>query len=141
MDTVAYEHSLKQFELELNHWKEMLKKQGQLAANQILNVLLFPERWMVDQREDGTHDSNRRHQMEQLRSQYIPQLVFIAHSIHKSVFDLAECMTLADIVADEHRAIYKTFSPELLNDFLKKLRETSIDILNETSDPLGYPTL
>ena len=142
MDRVAFEHSFKQFELEFNHWKEMLKKQGKLAADKILNVLLFPDGgWMADQRDDGTDDPNRRHQMEQLRNQYIPQLVFIAHSIHKSSNNLFECMKLADIVADEQKAIYKTFSRELLIDLLKKFRETSIDILNQTSDPLGYPTL
>ncbi|XP_054153738.1 nuclear pore complex protein Nup107-like [Oppia nitens] len=141
-DTVAYEQSLKQYESDLNYWKEMLKKQGKLTAEKIEHVLHFPDGgWMADQRHDGSKDELRLNQMEELRKQYIPQLVFIAHSIHKSSNNLSECLKLADLVADERKAIYKMFSKELLSDFLKKLRESSVEILNEISDPLGYTTL
>ena len=142
MDTVAHEHALKQFELETHHWREMLKKQGRSAANKIESVLLFPDGgWMADQRDDAPPDELRTHQMEQLRREYIPQLVFIAHSVHKSSGNLVECLRVADIVADEDKAIYKTFSRELVRDLLKKLRETAIEVLSVTSDPLCYPSL
>ncbi|CAG2104167.1 unnamed protein product [Medioppia subpectinata] len=142
MDSVAYEQSMKHFELEMNRWKDMLAQQARLTADKIENVLLFPDGgWMADQRSDARVDALRGHQMEELRRQYIPQLVFIAHSIHKSTDNSVECLKLADLVADERKAIYKTFSKELLIDLLKKLRETSIEVLNECSDPLGYPTL
>jgi nuclear pore complex protein Nup107 len=138
---VGYEQSLKQFELETEHWKEMVKQQGKLTTDKIENVLLFPNGWMTDTREEAFKDDIRAQQLDQLRKQYIPHLVFIAHSVHHSSNNLVECMKIADIVADERNAIYKTFSRELMMDLLKKLRETSIAILNESTDPLGYHTV
>lgn len=82
--------------------------------------------------------NQRKHQLDALRRIYIPQFILLLHSVYFESGNYKECMNIANIVADEHKKLYSTFTTEQLQSLLHKLRETSILILDTCSDPLGY---
>lgn len=133
---------LKQHESEVENWLAMLKQQAQFASDKICNVLMFPDGgWMRDQAPDEPPDEQRAHQLALLRQYCIPHLVFVLQSILQSSSALREALQLADIVTSERFSLYQLFTREQLQDLLKKLRETSIQLLNDSTDPLGYSEL
>lgn len=80
----------------------------------------------------------RKVQLEGLRRLYLPQFCLLLHSIHHESGDPASALRVADIVADPSAALFEAFSKEELKDFLGRIRETSIEVLNHCCDPLGY---
>ncbi|KAI2807220.1 hypothetical protein BLOT_009182 [Blomia tropicalis] len=82
----------------------------------------------------------RAAQLDGLRRIYVPQFVFLLFSVYVNSGRLSECLRIADIVANEQSRLYSTFTNDQIVDLLNKLREISIEILNQSSDPLGYST-
>lgn len=141
-DKVAYDHMVKGYENELEHWKTALSGQAKLVADKIFNVLLFPDGgWMRDPEEAQTSaNSPRTQQLEALRKQYIPQLTLLVHAVLHASNRLTDCVQIADVIASEFTMLYTNFTEEQLQDLLKKIRESSIAALNDGNDALGYPT-
>lgn len=77
-------------------------------------------------------------QLDGLRRIYVPQAVLLLHSVFHDSGRAKECLQIADIVADEQRKLHACFTRDQMAELLLKLRESSIEILENGSDPLGY---
>ncbi|XP_006886166.1 PREDICTED: nuclear pore complex protein Nup107 [Elephantulus edwardii] len=138
-ETVAYEHKEKKYELDYGIWKGHLDALTADVKEKMYNVLLFVDGgWMVDVREDAEEDHERAHQMILLRKLCLPMLCFLLHTILHSTGQYQECLQLADMVSSERHKLYLVFSKEELRKLLQKLRESSLMLLDQGLDPLGY---
>ncbi|XP_078310529.1 nuclear pore complex protein Nup107-like [Crassostrea virginica] len=137
-EKVAHEHRLKQYEQELDRWQRGLLSQTENTTKMIYNVLLFANGgWMVDQREDDT-ESGRKQQLDSLRKLVIPRLTFLLHDILHKTEQYGPCLQIADHIASEQHLLYKVFRQDELQHLLHLLRESSLAVLNQNRDPLGY---
>lgn len=138
-EKVAFEHKEKKYEMDHNIWKGHLDALTADVKEKMYNVLLFVDGgWMVDVREDAEEDPERTHQMALLRKLCLPMLCFLLHTILHSTGQYQECLQLADMVSSERHKLYLVFSKEELRKLLQKLRESSLMLLDQGLDPLGY---
>ncbi|XP_044082205.1 nuclear pore complex protein Nup107 isoform X2 [Neovison vison] len=138
-ERVAHEHKEKKYEMDYVIWKGHLDALTADVKEKMYNVLLFVDGgWMVDVREDAEEDHERTHQMVSLRKLCLPMLCFLLHTILHSTGQYQECLQLADMVSSERHKLYLVFSKEELRKLLQKLRESSLMLLDQGLDPLGY---
>ncbi|XP_048789551.1 nuclear pore complex protein Nup107 isoform X2 [Lagopus muta] len=138
-EKVAHEHKEKKYEVDYGIWKSFLDGLTSDVKEKMYNVLLFVDGgWMVDVREDAEEDPERTHQMILLRKLCLPMMCFLLHTVLHSTGQYQECLRLADMVASERHKLYTVFSKEELRKFLQKLRESSLMLLDQDLDPLGY---
>uniref|UniRef100_A0A8C5TXG4 Nuclear pore complex protein n=1 Tax=Malurus cyaneus samueli TaxID=2593467 RepID=A0A8C5TXG4_9PASS len=138
-EKVAYEHKEKKYEMDYGIWKGLLDALTADVKEKMYNVLLFVDGgWMVDVREDAEDDPERTHQMILLRKLCLPMMCFLLHTVLHSTGQHQECLRLADMVASERHKLYMVFSKEELRKLLQKLRESSLILLDQDLDPLGY---
>ncbi|KFO70099.1 Nuclear pore complex protein Nup107, partial [Cuculus canorus] len=138
-EKVAHEHKEKKYEMDYSIWKGLLDALTADVKEKIYNVLLFVDGgWMVDVREDANNDPERTHQMILLRKLCLPMMCFLLHTVLHSTGQYQECLRLADMVASERHKLYTVFSKEELQKLLQKLRESSLMLLDQDLDPLGY---
>ncbi|XP_075713041.1 nuclear pore complex protein Nup107 isoform X2 [Rhinoderma darwinii] len=138
-EKVAYEHKEKKYEMEYITWKNHLDALTVDVKEKMYNVLLFVDGgWMVDVRDDAEEDPERKHQMELLRSLCLPMMCFLLHTVLHNTEQYQDCLRLADVIASENQKLYKVFSKSELKKLLKKLRESSLMLLDLQFDPLGY---
>lgn len=138
-DRVAFEHRLKQYEKDTEIWQRSVIRQTQTTKNHIYNVLMFIDGgWMVDRFEDPDVEESRPQQMKLLRQMHIPALCLnLHHMLHSSQL-YTECLKLADCIAAEHFQLYKEFKKPDLQQLLCQIRESSLQLLDQNKDPLGY---
>uniref|UniRef100_A0A8I3WHG6 Nuclear pore complex protein n=1 Tax=Callithrix jacchus TaxID=9483 RepID=A0A8I3WHG6_CALJA len=138
-EKVAHEHKEKKYEMDFGIWKGHLDALTADVKEKMYNVLLFVDGgWLVDVREDTEEDHERTHQMVLLRKLCLPMLCFLLHTILHSTGQYQECLQLADMVSSERHKLYLVFSKEELRKLLQKLRESSLMLLDQGFDPLGY---
>lgn len=138
-EQVAYEHKEKKYEMDYDIWKGHLDALTADVKEKMYNVLLFVDGgWMVDVREDPEGDHERTHQMVLLRKLCLPRLCFLLHTILHTTGQYQECLQLADMVSSERHKLYLVFSKQELKKLLQKLRESSLMLLDQGLDPLGY---
>lgn len=138
-EKVAHEHKERKYEMDFGIWKGHLDALTADVKEKMYNVLLFVDGgWMVDVREDAEEDHERTHQMVLLRKLCLPMLCFLLHTILHSTGQYQECLQLADMVSSERHKLYLVFSKEELRKLLQKLRESSLMLLDQGLDPLGY---
>uniref|UniRef100_A0A4X2MD81 Nuclear pore complex protein n=1 Tax=Vombatus ursinus TaxID=29139 RepID=A0A4X2MD81_VOMUR len=138
-EKVAYEHKEKKYEMDYGIWKGHLDALTAEVKEKMYNVLLFVDGgWMVDVREDAEEDHERAHQMVLLRRLCLPMMCFLLHTILHSTGQYQECLQLADMVSSDRHKLYAVFSKEELRKLLQKLRESSLMLLDQGLDPLGY---
>uniref|UniRef100_A0A2K6U4B9 Nuclear pore complex protein n=1 Tax=Saimiri boliviensis boliviensis TaxID=39432 RepID=A0A2K6U4B9_SAIBB len=138
-EKVAHEHKEKKYEMDFGIWKGHLDALTADVKEKMYNVLLFVDGgWLVDVREDAEEDHERTHQMVLLRKLCLPMLCFLLHTILHSTGQYQECLQLADMVSSERHKLYLVFSKEELRKLLQKLRESSLMLLDQGLDPLGY---
>ncbi|NXA33693.1 NU107 protein, partial [Eudromia elegans] len=138
-EKVAHEHKEKKYEMDYGIWKGHLDALTADVKEKMYNVLLFVDGgWMVDVREDAEDDPERTHQMILLRKLCLPMMCFLLHTVLHSTGQYQECLRLADTVASERHKLYTVFSKEELRKLLQKLRESSLMLLDQDLDPLGY---
>uniref|UniRef100_H0VCS9 Nuclear pore complex protein n=1 Tax=Cavia porcellus TaxID=10141 RepID=H0VCS9_CAVPO len=138
-EQVAYEHKEKKYEMDYDIWKGHLDALTADVKEKMYNVLLFVDGgWMVDVREDPEEDHERTHQMVLLRKLCLPRLCFLLHTILHTTGQYQECLQLADMVSSERHKLYLVFSKQELKKLLQKLRESSLMLLDQGLDPLGY---
>uniref|UniRef100_A0A8C2VLJ3 Nuclear pore complex protein n=1 Tax=Chinchilla lanigera TaxID=34839 RepID=A0A8C2VLJ3_CHILA len=138
-EKIAYEHKEKKYEMDYDIWKGHLDALTADVKEKMYNVLLFVDGgWMVDVREDPEEDHERVHQMVLLRKLCLPRLCFLLHTILHTTGQYQECLQLADMVSSERHRLYLVFSKQELKKLLQKLRESSLMLLDQGLDPLGY---
>ncbi|XP_077450671.1 nuclear pore complex protein Nup107 isoform X2 [Stigmatopora argus] len=139
-ERVANEMKEKEYQAALAAWSSRLDALTEDVKERIYNVLLFVDGgWMVDNtQQDSEQDAERAHQMSALRSLCLPRLTFLLLSVLQSSARHQEALWLADILSSDHYRLYQVFSKEELRRFLLKLRESSLALLDEGLDPLGY---
>ncbi|KAL8570338.1 hypothetical protein ACOMHN_035756 [Nucella lapillus] len=138
-DRVAQEHRLKQYHLDLERWQHNLLRQTQITKDRIYNVLLFMDGgWMVDRFMDPEEEESRSQQLKLLRKVHIPALCLnLHHMLHASQL-YSECLQLADCIASEYHQLYKEFNKDDLKQLMRQIRESSLSLLDQNKDPLGY---
>ncbi|XP_063783579.1 nuclear pore complex protein Nup107 isoform X2 [Pseudophryne corroboree] len=138
-EKVAYEHKEKKYEMDYGTWKNHLDVLTVDVKEKIYNVLLFVDGgWMVDVRDDAEEDTERKQQMERLRSLCLPMMCFLLHTVLHNTKQYQDCLRLADVISSENQKLYKVFSKSELKKVLQKLRESSLMLLDMQLDPLGY---
>ncbi|XP_053111980.1 nuclear pore complex protein Nup107 isoform X3 [Hemicordylus capensis] len=136
---VAHELKEKKFEVDYGIWKGLLDALTADVKEKIYNVLLFVDGgWMVDVTEDAEEDPERTHQMVMLRKLCLPMMCFLLHTILQSTGQYQEDLRLADLIASERHKLYMVFSKEELRKLLQNIRESSLMLLDQGFDPLGY---
>ncbi|KAJ1163105.1 hypothetical protein NDU88_003568 [Pleurodeles waltl] len=138
-EKVAHEHRESKYELDFSIWKGILDNLTIDVKEKMYNVLLFVNGgWMVDVREDAEDDPERAHQMSLLRRLCLPMMCFLLHTVLHNTKQFQECLRLADVVSSEQHKLYMEFSKDELRKLLQKLRESSLMLLDQDLDPLGY---
>ncbi|XP_030848911.1 nuclear pore complex protein Nup107-like isoform X1 [Strongylocentrotus purpuratus] len=141
-DKVRYEHEHKEYEMELERWDQTVLALTKGVSDTMYNVLLFVDGgWMVDQtfdEEDEEVDEVRLSQMQRLRELCIPKMCLLLHSVLHSTRQFNHCLVLADIMASEQYQLYKVFRKPELKQVLSRLRESSLQLLDQNLDALGY---
>lgn len=138
-DWVAYEHSFKQYESDLDRWQQALAAQTKHTVDRLYNVLLFPDGgWMVDQANEEITDESRLKQMDLLRKLCLPQIAMLLQTVLHDTEQYKQCIALADVIADDKYGLYLEFNKQELRDFLSKMRESSLQMLDQNLDPFGY---
>ncbi|XP_061523794.1 nuclear pore complex protein Nup107 isoform X1 [Phycodurus eques] len=138
-EQVANEMREKEYQAALCAWSGRLDVLTEDVKERIYNVLLFVDGgWMVDNVQDSEQDAARSHQMSALRSLCLPRLTFLLLSVLQSSSRHQEALRLADIISADHHGLYKVFSKDELRRFVQKLRESSLSLLDQGLDPLGY---
>uniref|UniRef100_A0A663F8T9 Nuclear pore complex protein n=1 Tax=Aquila chrysaetos chrysaetos TaxID=223781 RepID=A0A663F8T9_AQUCH len=139
-DNAIREHlCIRAYLMDYGIWKGLLDALTADVKEKMYNVLLFVDGgWMVDVREDAEDDPERTHQMILLRKLCLPMMCFLLHTVLHSTGQYQECLRLADMVASERHKLYTVFSKEELRKLLQKLRESSLMLLDQDLDPLGY---
>uniref|UniRef100_T1DA21 Nuclear pore complex protein n=1 Tax=Crotalus horridus TaxID=35024 RepID=T1DA21_CROHD len=138
-EKVAHELKEKKYEVDYGIWKGLLDALTADVKEKMYNVLLFIDGgWMVDVREDTEDDPERSHQMIMLRKLCLPMMCFLLHTVLYSTGQYQEDLRLADLIASDRHKLYMVFSKEELQKLLQKLRESSLMLLDQGLDPLGY---
>lgn len=146
-EKVASEHQEQQYQQDLLRWKQTLMEQTTTSKDLLYNVLLFPEKgWLVDPEEVRPEFSseseinmweNRKFQMENLRKIHIPDIVLLLHKILTLAEEHQECIKLCNELATDQNQLYSVFSKHKMSEFLGKIAETSLALMNEKLDPFG----
>ncbi|XP_063963328.1 nuclear pore complex protein Nup107-like isoform X1 [Lytechinus pictus] len=141
-DRVRYEHEHKEYEMELERWEQSVLALTRGVSDTMYNVLLFVDGgWMVDQTFDDDEeevDEVRVSQMQRLRELCLPRMCLLLHSVLHSTHQYKDCLILADVIASEQHQLYKVFSKPELKQVLSRLRESSLQLLDQSLDALGY---
>uniref|UniRef100_A0A8D2ITF9 Nuclear pore complex protein n=1 Tax=Varanus komodoensis TaxID=61221 RepID=A0A8D2ITF9_VARKO len=138
-EKVAHELKEKKYEVDYGIWKGLLDALTADVKEKMYNVLLFVDGgWMVDVREDAEDDPERTHQMIMLRKLCLPMMCFLLHTVLHSTGQYQEDLRLADLIASDRHKLYMVFSKDELRKLLQKLRESSLMLLDQGLDPLGY---
>lgn len=140
-EKVAQEHVEQTFKGDLEKWKKKLSDQTQRCRDLFYNILLFPDQgWLQeDVNDDGSALwTTRATQMENLRKIVIPEIVLFLHKILTLSGNSQDCIKLADELAGEERALFHAYSKQKLGEFLAKIAESSLALMDEKKDPWGY---
>ncbi|KAG1682091.1 Nuclear pore complex protein Nup107 [Nymphon striatum] len=138
-ELISYEHQMKQYQSDLDRWNYALSVQTKVVKDAMYNVLLFIDGgWMIDQNNDVPEDETRSHQLKLIRQICIPQITFLLHSVLYSAKQFKESVQLADILASEQTQLYKVFKTEEIKQFLSKVRDSSLELLDENMDSFGF---
>jgi len=143
-EKVAHEQKEKQYLAELDRWRGGQLIQSRQAEQKLKEILNFPGGWLLD--EDSINDeemidedeSKRKDEMASLRGELIPKTFLLLHSVLHNTGQYQAAITLANIVADESTANYAAFNKEQIKQFLGKVRESSLAVLDEGKDPWGF---
>ncbi|XP_054844769.1 nuclear pore complex protein Nup107 isoform X1 [Eublepharis macularius] len=138
-EKVAHELKEKKYEADYGLWKGLLDALTADVKEKMYNVLLFVDGgWMVDVREDAEDDPERAHQMIMLRKLCLPMMCFLLHTVLYRTGQYQEDLRLADLIASERHKLYLVFTKDELRKLLQKMRESSLMLLDQGLDPLGY---
>ncbi|KAH0616667.1 hypothetical protein JD844_027958 [Phrynosoma platyrhinos] len=139
-DNAIREHlCIRAYLMDYGIWKGLLDALTADVKEKMYNVLLFVDGgWMVDVREDAEDDPERTHQMIMLRKLCLPTMCFLLHTVLHSTGQYQEDLRLADLIASDRHKLYMVFSKDELRKLLQKLRESSLMLLDQGLDPLGY---
>ncbi|VDN99304.1 unnamed protein product [Rodentolepis nana] len=86
----------------------------------------------------GDSPHARKLQMNILRETCLRETVFTLVNVLKMTNRHAECVRLADLVADPKYEIFKLFCDYHMKDFMEQLQESMIILQKECGDALGY---
>lgn len=145
-EKVAMEHQEQTYRSDLEKWQQKLDTHTQRCRDFLYNILLFPDRgWLledtipneIDEKEQRIWET-RETQMLNLRKIVIPDVILLLYKILSLSGHHQECIKLVNEIANEERVLYKVYSKQRLTDFLLKVTETSLELMNDKKDPWGY---
>ncbi|XP_078488280.1 nuclear pore complex protein Nup107-like [Ciona intestinalis] len=131
-ELVAEEHRQKVSADKISAWDDKLRSLCDLVCDKIYNVLLFPQGWLVDMRDDGDSEEGewRNHQMGLLRRVCIP---YLSNLLLTVLVDTGgrykECGQLANVLASEEYKLYELFTKQEGKEIMKRIQEALIKTL------------
>jgi nuclear pore complex protein Nup107 len=134
--STSAEHA--RYQIEKARWEENLAKFTELAEGKLLNVIQYPNGWLVDPVLNAETPRERTIQMHELRKLLLPKCVSALHQVYFKSEQFDKCMSIAVLIATSPDlcALFAECK-EQLRDVLRLLREASLQLL-ETADPLGF---
>ncbi|KAF9802067.1 hypothetical protein SFRURICE_004318 [Spodoptera frugiperda] len=147
-DKVHHEQRCAQVEQQKSHWLNAVQHQARHTKNLLYNVLLFPGGWLQDESDSTTSEKfsddekqERTKQLETLRRLCIPEIVILILKILQSTDDIEthkEALKLCDLIAAENRCLYKVFTKSKMMEFLDRIKESSLILIEKGRDMFGY---
>jgi len=144
-EKVAHEQKEKQYLVELNRWRGGQLIQSRQAEEKLKQVLQFAGGWLLEAQnvddDEGMMDeeqAKRQSEMSALRTELIPQTFLLLHSVLHNTGQYQAAINLANLLADESTSNYAAFSKDKIKQFLAKIRESSLAVLDEGKDPWGF---
>ncbi|XP_075975279.1 nuclear pore complex protein Nup107 [Anticarsia gemmatalis] len=147
-DKVHHEQRCAQVEQQKARWLNAVQHQARHTKNLLYNVLLFPGGWLQDENDSTTSQKfnddekqERSKQLETLRRLCIPEVVILILKILQSndnIEDHKEAVKLSNLIAGENRCLYKVFTKNKLMEFLERIKESSLLLLEKGRDMFGY---
>lgn len=146
-DNVNYEQRLKQYQQDLNLWKNMREIKTNSLTTKIGELFCFPGGWMKDipasesnglqpeQRDTENGSSTRVARVEQLRKlrkTFIPQMTTVCFNVLQLTSRYEECLNISHLLANEDLKLYDEFSKIQIRDFLDKISEVTKIIVRKT---------
>lgn len=147
-DKVYYEQKCAEIAQQQERWKTACIHKSKQTKSLLYNVLLFPGGWLLEnssesdlQKMSESEWSERIKQLETLRKLCIPEIVILLFKVLQSGSDSenhVEAIRLADLIASENRSLYKVFPKDKLREVLHRITESSLFVLENGRDSLGY---
>lgn len=140
-EKVAADHVAQTYQSDVEKWRRKLSDQTQRCRDLFYNILLFPDQgWLQEDEIDSAESSwlLRATQMANLRKIVLPEIAMLLHKVLSLAEQHQECIRLVDEVAAEGRGLYQVYSKQKLGEFLQKVAESSLALMNEKKDPWGY---
>jgi len=148
-EKVAHEQREKQYYAELDRWRGGQVIQSRQAEEKLKVVLNFPGGWLTDLQDKEcdamdddvmeTEHAKRKEEMDNLRSEILPQTVLLLHSVLHNTGQYKACVSLANLVVEEHTRNYTAFTKEKIKQILAKIRESCLAVVDEGKDAWGFP--
>uniref|UniRef100_A0A6G1SNR2 Nuclear pore complex protein n=1 Tax=Aceria tosichella TaxID=561515 RepID=A0A6G1SNR2_9ACAR len=150
-DNVNYEQRLKQYQQDLNVWRDLREVRTNSLADKISQMFHFEGGWMKDSPSDtGEQESfrqaemssiytvagintpghkpstvNRSEQMNELRKYFVPYMVSVCFNVLQLTQRYEDCLKLSHLLAQEDLKLYEEFTKVQLQDFLSKISEVT----------------
>jgi len=144
-EKVAHEQREKQYVAELDRWRGGQVIQSRQAEDKLREVINFPMGWLMEEQgdEDETEmldeeEEKRRDEMNKLRAEILPQTFLLLHSVLHNTGQFQASILLGNDVVGEHTGNYAAFSKEKIKQFLAKIRESSMAVMEKGQDPWGF---
>lgn len=154
-DNVNYEQSVKQYQQDLNVWKEMREQRTEELATKITSIYYFPEGWMRDiadanqtQNDQPMNESNeeqnatetggqseqhkRLEQTKRLRQIFIPHMTKICFNVLQLSNRYEDCLRISHLLVQEDLRLHESFSKAQIREFLDKVRHVTKILVKKT---------
>lgn len=139
-EKVAQEHQEQTYKDDVEKWKKRFDNMTNRTRDLFNNILLFPDNgWLNEELPDDFVDQpewiNRANQLESLRKIIIPEIELLLHKILTLSEQHQESISLVNDLANEERGLYRVYSKQQMKEFLTKMSESSLALLNQKKDP------
>lgn len=119
-EKVSFEHSLKQYNTDMNRWKQVSNTLAERAVDGLKGVVTFNKGgWMVDLYEDDDH--TRKQHLNLLRCMYIPSIFHLIIKVFSSLQRWSDCTSVADVLATKDYRLYEVFSEDEMERIMLEL--------------------
>lgn len=147
-DKVLHEEKCAQLEQQKIRWQNTVDNLSHHTKKLLYDAMLFSGGWLEDD-DNGVCSENfsedeqqgRYQQLETLRRLCIPEMAILILKILQNGNDIEshkEVVNLSDVLADENRRLYKSFSKEKLVEVLERIKESSLLLMEKGRDMFGY---
>lgn len=123
-DNVNYEQRLKQYQQEMDHWRQLREVKTSELTDKISELFYFTGGWMKDlPSSDEMSNETRLKQLGKLRKVFIPQMITVYFNVLHLTLRYEECLKVSHLLTNDDLKLYEEFSKNQLRDLLDKISE------------------